>query len=84
MGFHMLRDLYLLQAYFDPPFSVIYEEDLLKRFDEQQLSAAIKKGWLEWRDITPCRPYSPDKKNARVFWLSYKGKSAAGKLRAIR
>lgn len=80
----MIHDLLLLQTYFDPPFSVIYEEDLLRRFDEKQLSQAINEGWLEWRLLSPCRPHNREEANARIFWLSDKGRSAAGKLRRIK
>ncbi|MCB9990072.1 MAG: hypothetical protein H6867_01670 [Rhodospirillales bacterium] len=50
----MLIDLYLLQTYFAEPSSVIYEEELIRRYGGAAVRQAIKEGMLEKRQI-PCK-----------------------------
>jgi hypothetical protein len=49
----MLTDLYLMENYFEEPFTVFYEDDLIRQYGADQIGAAIEDGLLERRPV-PC------------------------------
>ena len=50
---YMLSDLYLLEHYFEEPFSAVYEQDLVQKYGAEKTQAAISNGFLEYYRI-PC------------------------------
>lgn len=42
----MLKDLLAVCGYFDSLESALYEEDLVRRYGRDEVSHAIRKGWL--------------------------------------
>lgn len=69
----MLTDLYLLETYFEEPFTGIYERDLVRRYGPQEVERALQDGLIE-RCALPCV------KNAGncLCRLSEKGRRCAG------
>ena len=49
----MLKDLYLLDTYFEESFSAIHEEELVRRYGRAETLAAIHGGYLDHARI-PC------------------------------
>ncbi len=49
----MFQELSLLNEYFDQPYSVIYEEDLVEKYGRENVSKAIHSGALQHRWV-PC------------------------------
>ena len=50
---NMLHDLYLLSTYFEESFSVIHEDELIRRYGEEQTIQAIHAGYVDHARI-PC------------------------------
>ena len=49
----MLHDLYLLSCYFEGPQSVLYEDDLRRRYGLKAVTDALKEGLIELYCV-PC------------------------------
>lgn len=49
----MLQDLFLLRSYFEEPFTVMYEADLIEKYGAAAVIRAITDGLLEHRRV-PC------------------------------
>lgn len=49
----MLQDLYILEKYFSPSFSISYEQDLIEKYGFETVQSAIKSGFLDHGYI-PC------------------------------
>ncbi|MEM6781716.1 MAG: hypothetical protein AAF569_07630 [Pseudomonadota bacterium] len=49
----MLHDLFLMSEYFEPPFSCMAEEDLIRNYGTQALYSALSLGLIEQK-CAPC------------------------------
>ena len=49
----MFQELSLINEYFDQPYSVLYEEDLVERYGRETVTTAIRSGELQHRWV-PC------------------------------
>ena len=73
----MLKELYLLETYFETPFSAMCEDDFLKRFGAKEVQTAYKSGFLRKRFVNGSEKNEP----YYIYSLSDKGRAYCGDLK---
>ncbi len=67
-----LRDLRLMEQFFEPQNACSYESDLAKLYGEESVWAAVQEGLLEHRRL----PFS-DGRERCICWLTPRGRALA-------
>lgn len=48
----MLYDLYLLSCYFSPDQAVMYEDEVIRRYDATTVREVIRQGWVSLHGVS--------------------------------
>ena len=66
----MLEALYMIETYFETPFSAMCEDEIKRLFDDTEINRHINDGHIERRCITPIK----DEDRYYLYKLSEKGR----------
>lgn len=66
----VVQSLYMLETYFETPYSAVDESYMLKTFDEDDICECLEKGLVKRRCVKSCHTKSP----YFVYSLSEKGR----------